>query len=121
MSVFDRFKKFFETTYADHMQKRLEASWFLQDRREKRLRMRFVLLLAEELAKIRQVSVFATAFGEMAIEAIIEGDWKTLAEIQRDLTFDGESKDCHARYNPLWAPFRDIIETALVAHQGGEN
>ena len=100
--------------YGEHMLAKFAASWCRQRRDERAARLRVVIALAVELEKIRAVSVYATGFGEAAIEAVIEGDWYMVANWTAHLTFnDDENHDRRAKYARLWAPVVEILRVEL--------
>lgn len=98
--------------FGEHQLERIEASWFRQSREERRARLRVVTALVLELEKIRKVTIHATAIGEGAIGAVIEGDWKDVAGYADDLSWSDEP-DCRRLYGELWAPFVTILRTEL--------
>ena len=50
----------------------------------------------------------------MAIEAVIQGDWKELEEVIGYQTFKTEHPETQAEFAPLWEKFRLIAETAIA-------
>jgi len=99
------------STFKDYQRKKLEKSWCLQNREERKARREAVIELSVELARIRSVSIFSTAFGEALIESIIEGDWEYALEYAKDLRFTHERDDIRATYAPLWATFVALAES----------
>ena len=100
-------------TFAEYQWASLLRSYFLAMRPERKARLHAIMELSCELAKIKAESIQATAFGEMVIEAIIEGDWKRAAEINGDLTFKDHGERC-AYYEKLWENFRAIAIAACA-------
>lgn len=106
------FPKLFERmmdTFHEYQWEKVLASWFNQDRKEKKARLHAVMDLSVELVKIKQVSIFATMHGEAVIEEIIEGDWKAAERWAADMDFASEGPDIAATYAPLWEPFRATL------------
>jgi hypothetical protein len=90
--------------YGEWRMKQVSRAWCLASREERKLRLRTVVALSVELHRIKQVSIFATASGEGAIEAVIEGDWKEAAGRASDLTFE-KDPIAKERHGALWEPF----------------
>jgi len=89
-------------------------SWCLADKAARKHRLKTVIALVFELDEIKKVNIFSTAFGEMAIEAVIKGDWKELEEVVGYQKFEAETPDIRAQFAPLWENFRLIAETAIA-------
>ena len=92
------------------------ASWANQDQAERRRRLGAVMQLSIELAAIRQTTLFSTRLCELAIESVIEGDWKMVSEWAEGFTFDDEGGELRAKYAPVFATFRELL---LQAVRGG--
>jgi hypothetical protein len=107
-SVIDRMM----STFAEHQWEMLLRSYCLAMRDEQKARLRTVLELAVELDTIKKTSNFGTAFHEQCIEAIIKGDWKDAAQVNRWLG-DPESGD-NERFLALWEKFRAIVTAACA-------
>ena len=101
---------------------KLAAAWTLQPREEQRRRLNAVIALSVELAKIREQSNFATRLGELAIEAVIEGDWKMVAEWAEHFQFaeDRQVGDDSVVSGTVarWAVFRELLLQAHRAEDG---
>lgn len=93
------------------------ASWSNQDLDERRRRLSAVMALSVELAAIRVTTLFAIRLCELAIESIIEGDWKMVSEWADHLTFSTEGEELRAKEAPVFARFRELL---LQAARGGE-
>jgi hypothetical protein len=102
-------------TFAEHQWERLLKSYFLQMRPERTARLDTVIELSVELEAVRKQSIFATGFGRSAIEAVIEGDWKSAREHVDWLSFREEGPDIQAKYGPLWERFRATLLAATAA------
>lgn len=50
----------------------------------------------------------------MAIEAVIQGDWRELEEVVGYQKFEAETPDIRAQFVPLWEKFCLIAETAIA-------
>ncbi len=96
-----------------HTAERLTASWFLQPQEEKKRRRAAVIQLAIELGRVREATDFSTRLAELAIEAVIEGDWKMVEEWADHFTFTEEGEDLRAKYAPVFAVFRELLLQAL--------
>jgi hypothetical protein len=58
------------------------------------------------------------ALGEMVIEDVVDGDWRAATLMAEHLSFAKERPEVQAAYGPLWARFREIVETeALLARK----
>jgi hypothetical protein len=85
-----------------------------QDRRERKARLELAGRLAVELAKIREVSIFATGLGEGAIESVLEGDAPGLIVSRGMFTFEDERAEIRDLNAPLWATFVKILDEAIA-------
>lgn len=101
---------------------KLAASWFIQPTEERKRRRRAVIRLSQELGRIEETTNFATRLGELAIEAVIEGDWKMVAEWAEHLTFakefpvdvvDGNGDKLGEKYAAVFAVFRELLLQVL--------
>jgi len=93
--------------FGEYRMEQVSRSWCLVLPDERRHRLRVVMDLSVELAKIKLASGFATRLGESAIEAVIQGDWKQVAEYAAMFTWED-----HARYGVIWESFVLILRTA---------
>jgi hypothetical protein len=100
--------------YEAHQMLQIARSWCLQDRNERKGRLDAIIALSVELQRIEQIDRFSTAFGRSVIEAVIEGDWRTVDEVTEYLTFASEGPDLQNRYRPLWEGFRTLATVARV-------
>jgi len=96
-----------------HRAEKIAASWTLQAPAEKKRRRRSVVELSIELGRIRETVNFATGLAELAIEAVIEGDWKAVEEWADHFTFNEEGEDLRAQYVPVFNVFRELLLQAL--------
>ena len=96
-----------------HRAEKLAASWALQPPDEKKRRRRSVIQLSIELGRIQQTENFSTGLAELAIEAVIEGDWKAVEEWADHFTFNEEGEDLRAQYVPVFNVFRELLLQAL--------
>ena len=96
------------------------VSFGQQDRPEKKRRLKYIVLLSVELAKIRETTRFSTAFAEGVIEAVIEGAWKLVSDLARDLTFEEECKESpesqehYQQYQTIFSTFVTICREAFA-------
>jgi hypothetical protein len=98
--------------YGEHRLETISRAWCVVDKWERMHRLRTVMALSVELDIICSKDKFSTAFGEMAIEAVIEGDWREVDQVADFLTFESEGPETVGRYGPLWEQFRTIAKTA---------
>lgn len=96
-----------------HRAEKLAASWCLQVPEERKRRRRVVIQLSQELGRVEAISGFATRLGELAIEAVIEGDWKMVQEWADHFGFDGEQEQIRDSAAPTWATFRELLLQSL--------
>ena len=100
-----------------HSAEKLAASWTLQEPAEKKRRRAAVIKLAIELGRIRETTEFSTRLAELAIEAVIEGDWKMVDEWAEHFAFNGERDEMRAQYAPVFAVFSELLLQALRARK----
>lgn len=98
--------------FQDHMREKLEQSWCISSKADRKHRLRTITTLCIELERIKSVDLFSTATGEQAIEKVIEGDWSEAEDIVALLSFKNEDETVRARYEPLWADFVVILRGA---------
>lgn len=91
------------------------AAWHNQERWERARRMQLVLELAVELERIRVVDRFGIRCGELAIEAVITGDWLMVGVWAKHFTFVEEDADLRAHYAPLWQRFQSVLAAEATA------
>ena len=94
---------------ASHHLKLFEASWSQQPRDERRRRLEAVMWLSVELARVVEQTSFATRLAELAIESVIEGDWKMVEEWAEHFAFEDERAEMRAKYVPIFAIFRELL------------
>lgn len=98
--------------YGEHRLEVISRAWCVVDKWERNHRLRTVVALSVELEKVRSVDRFSSAFGEMAIEAVIQGDWREVDQVAEFLTFESEGETTAQKYGPLWEDFRTIAQAA---------
>jgi hypothetical protein len=96
-----------------HRAEQLTASWALQSPEEKKRRLHAVLRLSQELGRIKETTLFSTRLAEMAIEAVIEGDWKMVEGLAGHFTFSTEGEETMQIYAPVFAAFRELLLQVL--------
>lgn len=96
---------------------KLTASWCLQPREEQRRRLRAVVQLSIELGRIRETTEFSTRLAELAIESVIEGDWKMIEEWADFFTFGDEIEVVRQSSAPIFSVFRELLLQALRAEK----
>jgi hypothetical protein len=117
--AFERMKLIVMGKFADHWMKQYQASWLEAMRTERKHRLKYIVKLGAELDRIESVSMFGTAWGKAAIEAIIEGDYEELKRCYvEDLDFDdgltaGQNQPRNDEYTELWAKFKQLCEECI--------
>lgn len=98
-----------------HDAEKLSRSWALSPREEQRRRLTAVVQLSAELAHIRETFSFATRLAELAIEAVIEGDWKMVEEWAEHFSFE----DSGSKNAITYATFRELLLQVLRTEKEG--
>ena len=93
-----------------HQAEKLAAAWCLQPPVEQKRRRRAIIQLSIELGRIQETAQFATRLAELAIEAVIEGDWKLVEEWAEHFAFSDEADDQSAT---VFAVFRELLLQTL--------
>jgi hypothetical protein len=102
-----------------HSAEKLSRSWALQPREEQRRRLAAVVRLSVELSRVRETTSFATQLAEMAIESVIEGDWKMVEEWAEHFAFADEREEIRTSASALaWIAFRELLLQAVRAEKG---
>ena len=96
---------------------KLATAWCIQPREEQRRRLRAVIQLSIELGRLRETTNFATRLAELAIESVIEGDWKMVEEWADHFTFGDETEELRQTSAPIFAVFRELLLQALRAEK----
>jgi len=99
--------------FPEHQRQRLMRSYCISDPEERKARLKLVQELSVELAEVRKQDRFVL-FGESAIEAVIEGDWKGATDRIEWLTFKKEPLVHMERMAPIWARFREMLAVACA-------
>lgn len=94
---------------------KLATSWAIQPIEERKRRRRAVIRLSQELGRIQETTEFSTGLAELAIESVIEGDWKMVEEWAGHFTFDQEDEELRRKYAHVFATFRELLLQALRA------
>lgn len=103
------------STFREHQWRHILACYYLQSREEQKARLRAVQELSVELADIKKSGLYATAFGDTAIEAVIQGDWRMVRETIGWLSFADEHEELRAKEAPRWEKFRALLLIACNA------
>jgi hypothetical protein len=98
-----------------HNAEKLAASWSLQSREEQKRRLSAVIRLSVELERIREKENFATRLAELAIESVIEGDWKMVEEWAEHFAFEDERDEIRSPAGSVYATFRELLLQVLRA------
>jgi len=83
-----------------------------QARGERRRRMKYVVALSVEHARVCEQDRFATAWSESTIEAVINGDWNEVKMWTDSLKFEDEGADIRNIAAPKFAKFVQIATEA---------
>jgi hypothetical protein len=102
-----------------HSAEKLSLSWSLQPREEQKRRLSAIVRLSAELERIREKEIFATGLAEMAIEAVIEGDWKMVEEWAEHFAFEDERDKIHIHGAAIYGTFRELLLQALRTGKEG--
>jgi hypothetical protein len=94
------------------------ASWANQDQAERKRRLSAVMQLSVELARVRETTQFSTRLCELAIESIIEGDWKMVSEWADYFAFDDEDDELRTSHAPVFATVRELLLQVVRAGDG---
>lgn len=111
------FGKDFTERYQARVLAELQRSLFSAARPERQARRRAIIELSVELDAVRKQDAFSTAFGKLAIDAVIEGNWQELRELAAYGKFEEESEEVRARYVPLW---KSMVDKMLAVALEGE-
>lgn len=98
---------------------KIARSWALQPTVERRRRMSAIERLCVELDRIRQTENFATRLAEMAIEAVIEGDWESVEEWAEHFTFEDDRDEIRIHGSATYATFRELLLQVLRTGKEG--
>jgi hypothetical protein len=107
-------REFLQLTQAE----KLTAAWCLQPREEQRRRLRTVMQLSVELLRIRETTEFSTRLAELAIESVIEGDWKMVEEWAGHFAFDDEHAALREKHAHIFATYRELLLQVLRTKKG---
>lgn len=102
-----------------HDAEKLAASWALQPQEEKKRRREAVIRLSVELERIREKEPFATRLAELAIESVIEGDWKMVEEWAEHFSFEGERDEIRIHAGAVYQAFRELLLQVLRVGKEG--
>ena len=92
---------------------KLVNAWCMQPPEEQKRRRRIVIQLSQELGRIQENTGFATRLAELAIEAVIEGDWKMVQEWAEHFSFEDENEQIRAQSAEPYSVFRELLLQAL--------
>ena len=99
-------------TYAQHQKRKLAASWYYQNRDERRFRLDAVVALSVEYDKAIAFSRASSVFGRNAVEAVIEGDWKEAEACCEYLRFNDEPGG--EKLARIWDSFVTKLQTVCA-------
>lgn len=85
----------------------------LQDRSEVERRRELILDLSREIHALAPTRhYFSIRIAELALDAIILGDWEDVENTENLLTFDAEDAGLKARHYEAYAPIRAVLHRA---------
>lgn len=87
-----------------------ERSFCTQTREEKTRRMGYIVRLSAEQERLVARERFATRWSELAIEAVIDGDWNTVDMWIKELRFEKESPELQELAAANFAKFVEILQ-----------
>lgn len=97
---------------------KLANAWCIQPPDEQKRRRRAVIELSIELGRIRDKEQHGTRLAELAIEAVIEGDWKMVEEWAEHFSFADEHEQIQRSTAPVYAVFRELLLQVLRTEKG---
>jgi hypothetical protein len=97
---------------------KMVASWSNQDREERKRRLDAVMRLSIELVRVREMTQFSTRLAELAIEAVIEGDWKMVEEWAETFGFENEREEIRKHAVSAYVNFRELLLQVLRTENG---
>lgn len=97
---------------------KLVNAWCIQRPEEQKRRRRAVIELSIELGRIREKENHGTRLAELAIEAVIEGDWKMVEERADHFAFAEEHEQIRQSSAPVYAVFRELLLQVLRTEKG---
>lgn len=92
-----------------------ERSWTMQSPDEKKRRLHLVVELSCELKNIYEQTNHATALAEMAIEAVITGDWAQVQDLAQLFHYNDErevSPEAYESTRTIYTKFRELLAAA---------
>lgn len=100
------------------MIERVQRSYTLVMRPERKARLHAVELLSVELAAVKAKTLHATALAEGVIEDIIEGEWEAAARAIEDFTFSEprDPEDYRKEYAAIYERFVLVGRTLIAEH-----
>jgi hypothetical protein len=101
-----------EFTRLGHAEK-LAAAWTNQTREERKRRLSAVTRLSVELTHVIEKTNFSTRLAELAIEAVIEGDWRSVEDWAEHFGFEGERDEIRRDMVTIYANFRELLLQVL--------
>jgi hypothetical protein len=114
----DDLPEFLKSVLLNHTAERIYASWFNQQREERKRRLHFVMELSIELAKIKEQMTFATGLAELGIESVIEGDWNMVKEWADHFTFNDERDEIRLSSAEVYARFSELLQQCWETRPG---
>ncbi len=105
-----------EAIYEQSMVKRIQNSWPLIDKFERKARLSAVMKLSAELEKVKKHTIQATSLAEGVIEDIIEGEWESAAQMIEHFTFKEEHESMRSAYAVVYEDFVTTGRTVCAEH-----
>ncbi len=115
--------------------KKIADSYVQQTRTEQRRRLHYVIQLAAEGKRIREMERFGSVVLESAVENVMEGNWEYVLHDIEWCTFKDalvpkndhrssysdtmlkEFEQQEEHYAKLWTPFRELLEQAYATRE----
>lgn len=115
----DLMNRLMEMSHLWFMQKTLSllqnSMPFVENRAETKRRLGLIQELCAARAKLESENeIFGLMHVQIAVEALINGDWKEVKRLSEDFTYDYECKEIQERYGPKHAIFKDILKRAYT-------
>lgn len=118
MADLPKFMRKMMDTFEEYRWHSILRSHVLAVPEERRARLKTIMELSVELAKVKETTFGSTGLAEGAIEAVIEGDWARVEQSSTYFTFE-EEKGSHDptyadRMNKLYERFRGVLLAAAA-------
>ncbi len=110
---------------------RIGHCFVTQKRHEQKRRLHYVIALAVEGFRVREIDNFGSAHLEWGVEWVMEGQWDKVKDLIEWSDFrnvfyvkgfsEGEESEEHRRlrehYAELWSPFKELLQQAYLTRE----